>query len=77
VAYLSLLGVADDKLAILPLHYRLTRTWRSIEPFVLSERRLRNDPLAFFNVLEAFVERVQAVDISEEVQAVRKRFAVK
>jgi hypothetical protein len=75
LAYLSLLGVVDDKVAVLPLHYRALKTWQAIEPFVLRERIIRGDELAFFNVLEEFIRKVRRVDIARQVEEVRRAFS--
>lgn len=72
ISYLSSLRITDNGIAILPTHYRVLKTWNAVEPFILQERLLRDDSLAFFNIFELFVEKVRGTDISMEVAKVRR-----
>lgn len=40
LAYLIAFRIVDRELAMLPIHYRLQRTWDAIGPFVLNERKI-------------------------------------
>jgi hypothetical protein len=52
VAYLVNFKMIDDKLAYTALHYRILRTWSSVEEFVYGERRLRGGKNTFLNSFE-------------------------
>jgi hypothetical protein len=54
VAYLVGFGMLDKRLAILPHHYRVIKTWSIVEPYVKGERDLRGDQYSFFNCFEDF-----------------------
>jgi hypothetical protein len=74
ISYLVLLDILDERLAILPVHYRVLRVWNAVEPFVRGERAIRGDPNSFMNVLEAFVAKVGRADIPTAVKRVNRRF---
>jgi hypothetical protein len=72
LSYLASLRITDNGMAILPTHCRVMKTWDAVEPFILQERVLRDDPLAFFNIFEMFVLKVRGTDINKEVARVRR-----
>jgi hypothetical protein len=74
VAYLVSLRILDRRLAVLPIHYRIVRTWDTIEPFVMQEREIRGDQLSFLNLLESFVGFVKRQDIPRIVEKVNDSF---
>lgn len=74
LAYLVSLRIIDRRLAILPIHYRIIRTWEVVQPFVLQERDARGDELSFLNLLESFVDLVKRQDISYIVKEVGRSF---
>jgi hypothetical protein len=74
VAYLVSLKIIDRRLAILPIHYRIIRTWDAVAPLVVEERRHRGDELSFLNLLESFVEFVRRQDIQSIVDEVNTSF---
>jgi hypothetical protein len=76
VAYLSALETVDDRLVTLVLHHRAVRTWEAIGPFVRGERAIRGYEHSFLNVLEAFIGRLEAADISAEIGRLQREFAV-
>jgi hypothetical protein len=59
VAFLVAFGVLDRRLAILPLHYRVAKTWSTVKPYVEAERDLRGDKYSFFNFFEDFAVMCQ------------------
>lgn len=77
LGYLVLLEILDERLAILPVHYRAAETWRAMKPFVEGERSLRGDQLSFMNVLEAFIAKVEGADIAVEVEKMQQAFGVR
>jgi hypothetical protein len=76
LSYLTLLEILDHRLAVLPIHYRAVRVWNAIAPFVYEERRRRGDPNSFLNVLEAFIEKIERIDIATEVGRFHKSFGI-
>jgi len=72
LAYVISLGIADRKLAILPVHYRVVRTWDVVSPFVVQERKLRGYELSFLSLLESFVNFLKRQDIQRIVKALNK-----
>lgn len=74
LAYLVSMRILDRRLAVLPIHYRIVRTWEAIEPFVMQEREIRGDQLSFLNLLESFVGFVKRQDILRIVEQVNDSF---
>ena len=64
IGYLVMLRVVDERIAILPLHYRALKTWRLVKPYVYGERALRNNSHSFMNALEAFAMKMESMDIA-------------
>ncbi|MCO1617210.1 hypothetical protein M8C11_21080 [Micromonospora sp. CPM1] len=64
VSYLVALGIVDERLAILPLHYRAPKTWSAIQQFVMNERARRDDPLSFLNAFEHLVDTISSSNAS-------------
>jgi hypothetical protein len=54
VALLVAFGRLDSRLTILPLHYRVVKTWSVVKPYVEGERALRGDRYSFLNFFEDF-----------------------
>ncbi len=52
VAYLVIFKMLDNELAYTALHYRILRTWSSVEPFVHGERAIRGGDNTFLNSFE-------------------------
>ncbi|MEU4665253.1 hypothetical protein AB0F83_26240 [Micromonospora chalcea] len=65
ISYLIALGVIDERLAILPLHYRAPKTWSVIRQFVMNERARRADPLSFLNAFENLVGIINSSDVDD------------
>jgi hypothetical protein len=63
VGYLIMLRVVDERIAILPLHYRARAIWAVVHQFVGGERELRNDRNSFMNGLECLIARMERTDI--------------
>jgi len=66
VAFLVAFGVLDKRLAILPLHYRVVKTWSTVKSYVYAERDLRGDKYSFLNFFEDFALTCER-ESSEEV----------
>jgi hypothetical protein len=62
IAYLVTNRIYNERLAYLPYHYRLIKTWNVLEPFVQGERRLRGAAGTFLNAAEDFVRLVRRED---------------
>jgi hypothetical protein len=73
LAYLIALDVVDERLAILPIHHRILRTWQVAEPFIQAEREKRGYQLSYLNLFEALAMRVRRMDVSEVVGSFLKR----
>lgn len=63
LAYVVSLKIVDRRLAILPISYRVVRTWEAVSPFVVRERKLREHEVSFFGLLESFVEFIKRQDL--------------
>jgi hypothetical protein len=74
LAYVVSLRIVDRKLAILPVHYRVVRTWDVVSPFVVQERKLRGYELSFLNLLESFVEFIKRQDIQRIIKELNEPF---
>jgi hypothetical protein len=74
VSYLLSLDIIDRRLAILPIHYRITKTWDAVERFVRAERVARGYELSFLNLLESFVNLIRRQDIDQVVESVIRSF---
>jgi len=74
LAYVVSLRIVDRKLAILPVHYRVVRTWGVVSPFAAQERKLRGYELSFLNLLESFVEFIKRQDIQRIVKELNEPF---
>jgi hypothetical protein len=44
--------MVEEDLAFLATHYRLLRTWETVRPCAIAERRLRGDPYSYLNFFE-------------------------
>jgi hypothetical protein len=75
LAYCVTIGIAEHDLAVIPVYYRLLRTWEAVYPFVRAERKIRNDGGSFLTLLEDFVAEAKLTDIhSLEKEASRRAF---
>ncbi len=74
LAYVVSLRIVDQKLAILPIHYRVVRTWEAVSPFVVRERKLRGREDSFFSLLESLVEFIKRQDIQSIVKELNEPF---
>ncbi len=70
VAYLVNFNVVDDKLAYTALHYRILRTWSSVEPFVRGERAIRGGENTFLNSFEKAAEDIRSQHLKRDGPAV-------
>jgi hypothetical protein len=73
LAYMIGLGIIDREVAILPMHYRMIRTWDTLAPFVQHERGVRNDPYGFMNAFEYLAESVRREDVVKLTQRMGKK----
>ena len=73
VAYCISIGVVEHDMAIIPIHYRLLKTWSAVHPFVIAERKIRGDGGSFLAVLEDFVSEAELTDIHSLEKAVSRR----
>jgi hypothetical protein len=74
LAYVVSLRIVDRKLAIVPVHYRVVRTWEVASPFVVQERNLRGYEFSFLNLLESFVNFIKRQDIQRIVEDLNRSF---
>lgn len=58
VSYLVKFRMIDDSLVYTALHYRILRTWSSVEPFVQGERIIRGGENTFLNSFEEVAESI-------------------
>ena len=58
VAYLVNFKMIDNRLAYTALHYRILRTWSSVEPFVRGERAIRGGENTFLNSFEKLAKAI-------------------
>jgi hypothetical protein len=70
VAYLMKFKMIDDRLAYTALHYRILRTWSSVEPFVRGERVIRGGGNTFLNSLEEVAEAIRCQHVKRDGPAV-------
>ncbi|MDQ7808422.1 hypothetical protein Q5425_32210 [Amycolatopsis sp. A133] len=63
LAYCVAIGVVNPDMAVVPVHYRLLKTWDTLHPFVLAEREARDDGDSFLNLLEDLVTQAKASDM--------------
>jgi hypothetical protein len=70
VAYLVNFKVVDQELAYTALHYRILRTWSSVESFVHGERAIRGGENTFLNSFEKVAEEIRNQHIKRDGQAV-------
>ncbi|GGM14894.1 hypothetical protein GCM10010129_68880 [Streptomyces fumigatiscleroticus] len=52
LAYLVAFRVVEEDLVFLATHYRLLRTWETVRPYAVTERRLRGDAYSYLNFFE-------------------------
>jgi hypothetical protein len=75
LAYCISIGITEVDIAIIPVHYRLLKTWEAVYPFVIGERRIRNDDESFLALLEDLVAEAKLIDIrSLEKEASSRAF---
>jgi hypothetical protein len=74
LAYVVSLRIVDRKLAVVPVHYRVAKTWEAVSPFVAQERKLRGDEYAFLNLLESFVNFIGRQHIQRIVEDLNGSF---
>jgi hypothetical protein len=71
LAYLIVFRMVDRELAMLPIHYRLQRTWAAIGPFVLNERKIGGvgfeDYLSELEHLAESVDRERKQELSQNL----------
>ena len=70
VAYLVNFKVVDDELIYTALHYRILRTWSSVEPFVHGERVIRGGENTFLNSFETAAREIRNQHLKREGRAV-------
>ncbi len=75
LGYLLAFEVVDENVVILPIRYRLEKTWTAIRPFVESERVLRGDPYSYLNTLEEFAKSAAKKDVEGMTIMVQKRLS--
>jgi len=73
LAYCIAIGVFDYELALVPVKYRLLKTWRTVYPFVVSERATRGDGESYFSLLEDLVEQANAMDLQRSEQRLSRK----
>jgi hypothetical protein len=73
VAYLVNFKLLDHELAYTALHYRILRTWSSVEPFVRGERAIRGGENTFLNSFETFAKSVSDKHRRRDGQAVLEK----
>jgi hypothetical protein len=73
VSYLVKFKMIDDRLAYTALHYRVLRTWSSVELFVRGERALRGGRNTFLNSFEEVAEAMRREHIRRDGPAVLDR----
>jgi hypothetical protein len=75
MAYCISIGVVERDLAIMPIHYRMLKTWDAMYPFVIAERKIRDDGGSFLTMFEHFASEARRTDIhSLERAIIRKTF---
>jgi hypothetical protein len=67
-------SIVDWNLAILPISYRVVRTWAMLSPFVVRERELRGYEASFFSVLESFVKFIERQDLQSIAEELKGQF---
>lgn len=70
VAYLVNFNMIDDSLAYTALHYRILRTWSSVESFVRGERAIRGGENTFLNSFEKMAENIAHEHLKRDGRAV-------
>jgi hypothetical protein len=75
LAYLVALRIISYEVAILPVHYRIDRTWAVVRPFVKAERAARGSELSFMNMLEGLAQRVSEQDMGRIVRPMLRNLA--
>jgi hypothetical protein len=70
VSYLVKFKMIDDGLVYTALHYRILRTWSSVELFVRGERALRGGENTFLNSFEEVAEVIRSQHLRREGPAV-------
>ena len=73
VAYLVNFKMLDNELAYTALHYRILRTWSSVEPFVRGERAIRGGKNTFLNSFEKFAGTVSDKHVKRDGRAVLEK----
>jgi hypothetical protein len=73
LAYMDAFGVIDKRLAILPHHYRVAKTWSAVKPYVESERLIRGDYYSFLNFFEDFAVMCERESLKDLYLCVRRR----
>jgi hypothetical protein len=73
LAYCVSIGIAEANIAVIPIHYRLLKTWETVYPFVVGERKVRNDGGSFLALLENFVAEAKLIDIRSLEKEVSRR----
>jgi hypothetical protein len=73
VAYCIAIGVLDHDLALVPIRYRLLRTWASVLPLLSSEREARGDGDSYFSLLEDMVRQARITDQRRSEQRLSRR----
>jgi hypothetical protein len=66
VSYLVKFKMIDDRLVYTALHYRILRTWSSVELFVRGERALRGGENTFLNSFEEVAETIRSQHLRRE-----------
>lgn len=73
LAYCIAIGVVEHDLAVIPIHYRLLKTWESVYPFVIAEREIRGDGESFLNLLEDFVAEARQTNTQSLEEEISRR----
>jgi hypothetical protein len=69
----ALTGGLAAALTVLPIRFRMLKTWETIQPHVARERAWRGDLHSFMNSYEAFVERTAAEPARRRIVAYGER----
>ena len=62
--------MVNDELVYTALHYRILRTWASVEPFVHGERAIRGGENTFLNSFETAAKDIRNQHLKRDGQAV-------
>lgn len=72
LAYLVAFELVDERMALLPVYFRLQKTWGLMKPFVEQERRWRGVDSSFLNTVEALVEKIESPQMQMRLNEVQR-----